>query len=141
MNELDTATFPANGGLFVCPPIITALVNTVRQRGCPGLSFADAIQVAGAVAVYVSGGPQCPLLMGRPDVSSGGTDSIAGLPHFCNDAGELVSTFASMGFSDPVTAVTVLSGAHNIGVSRVTGRDGCSRGLVSPLSLSSPPLP
>ncbi|KAG1674464.1 hypothetical protein FOA52_003069 [Chlamydomonas sp. UWO 241] len=103
MNELDPTAFPANGGL----------------------------DVAGAVAVYASGGPQCPLLMGRQDVSPGGTDSATALPDPCHDTGhgELVSTFAGMGFSDPVTALTVLSGAHNIGSSRVTGTDFCSRGV------------
>jgi hypothetical protein len=36
-----------------------------------------------------------------------------------------------MGFSDPSRAVAVLTGAHNIGQSRATGRSQCSRGLVS----------
>ena len=38
-----------------------------------------------------------------------------------------------MGFVDPVTAVAVLSGAHNIGQSRVTARSQCSKGI-SPLT-------
>ena len=40
-----------------------------------------------------------------------------------------------MGFVDPVTAVVVLSGAHNIGQSRVTAQGQCSKGI-SPLTAS-----
>ena len=83
--------------------------------------------MAGAAAVNILGGPQCALLMGRPD--STGTDSTAGLPSQCDDAGTGVGRFKVMGFVDPVTSLAVLSGAHNIGASRVTARSQCSKGI------------
>ena len=103
-----------------------AIVAAVHSAGCPNLSVADAVQVTGAAAVFSLGGPQCALLMGRPD--SGSTDSTAGLPNHCDDAGTGIGRFTSMGFVDPVTSLTVLSGAHNIGQSRVTTRSQCSKG-------------
>lgn len=69
--------------------------------------------------------------MGRPD--SPVADNTAGLPSQCDAANTGVSRFTTMGFTDPVKALTVLSGAHNVGVSRVTTASTCSRGLVSNL--------
>ena len=86
-------------------------------------------QVAGAAAVSVLGGPACPMLMGRPD--KGSADITSGLPNICDNANTGVGRFTTMGFRDPVKAVTVLSGAHNVGNSRATQRGTCSRGLVS----------
>ena len=77
-------------------------------------------QVTGAAAVYSLGGPQCALLMGRPD--SGSTDSTTGLPDPCDSASTSIGRFSTMGFVDPVTSIAVLSGAHNIGQSRVNAR-------------------
>ena len=39
--------------------------------------------------------------------------------------------FASMGFVDPVTAVAVLTGAHNIGKVHATVASSCCKGLSS----------
>ena len=65
------------------------MLNQVRNNGCPELTAADAVQVAGAAAVASLGGPTCPLLMGRPD--SGTTDNTTGLPSQCdNDTTQIV---------------------------------------------------
>ena len=72
------------------------------------------------------------MLMGRPD--SGVPDTTAGLPSPCDESPAGIARFATMGFTDPTTALVVLSGAHNIGASRVTpntGAGSCSKGLVS----------
>ena len=109
-------------------------MNQVKAAGCPALTAADTIQVAGAASVAFLGGPVCPLLMGRPD--SGTTDVTANLPNPCDDdtngvaAGGAIGRFTSMGFTDPVKALTVLSGSHNVGRSRTTQRSTCSKGLV-----------
>jgi hypothetical protein len=65
--------------------------------------------------------------MGRPD--TGGADSTSALPHECDNANTGIARFKAMGFVDPVTSLTVLSGAHNIGQSRVTARSQCSKGI------------
>jgi hypothetical protein len=123
-----------NTGLTLCPAVIRDVVATVRSAagGCP-LTNADAIQIAGAVAVYMSGGPMCPMLLGRSDSNT--PDRVA-LPNICDNAATSVQRFATMGFANPALAVATLSGAHNIGSSRATPRGQCSRGLVS----AEPPL-
>eukprot|EP00955_Chlamydomonas_euryale_P002313 25204-Chlamydomonas_euryale.AAC.1 len=108
-------------------------MESVAAGGCPGITAADAVQVAGAVAVFMTGGPQCPLLMGRPDAAAAAapTDDASRLPHPCSSAPDNVAGFAGMGFRDPTLATAVLSGAHNIGRSRTTaGQALCSRGTV-----------
>jgi hypothetical protein len=104
------------------------IVSSVRNQGC-ALTFADAIQVAGAAAVARAGGPTCAMLMGRPD--RGAADAATGrLPSNCDSAQAQVDRFgAQMGFRNPVAAVAVLSGAHNLGASRATPQSTCSRGL------------
>ena len=66
-------------------PPFQSILSTVKAAGCIGITAADVVQVAGAAAVNLLGGPQCPLLMGRPD--SGTTDSTAALPHECDTSG------------------------------------------------------
>nr|UBZ25213.1 L-ascorbate peroxidase [Chlamydomonas sp. UWO 241] len=127
LNELDFSVFPQNAGLTDCPAAIAAIRARVAAGGCPAITAADVIQVAGAVAVALSGGPSCPMLMGRPDTP--GTDLTAGLPSTCDSGATGVDRFMLMGFSNPTLAVVVLSGAHNIGRSRATPRDTCNRGL------------
>ena len=67
------------------PSPFQSILSTVKAAGCIGITAADVVQIAGAVAVNLLGGPQCPLLMGRPD--SGTTDSTAALPHECDSSG------------------------------------------------------
>ena len=64
---------------------IQSILSTVKAAGCIGITTADVVQIAGAVAVNLLGGPQCPLLMGRPD--TGTTDSTAALPNPCDTSG------------------------------------------------------
>lgn len=104
----------------------------MRTAGCPGITVADVVQIAGAAAVTYFGGPKCPLLMGRPDSGPTSTDSTEYLPndkYACDNATDGIRRFTRMGFVDPVATLVVLSGAHNIGHSRLTVESGCSKGL------------
>jgi hypothetical protein len=67
--------------------------------------------------------------MGRTDKKA--SDSTAGLPNPCDTANVGIARFSTMGFTAPEKSLVVLSGAHNIGRSRVTSRGACSKGIVS----------
>ena len=67
-----------------------SIISAVRAGGCLGISAADVIQVAGAAAVNMMGGPQCPLLMGRPD--SGTMDPTDVMPHYDCDTSSTIVT-------------------------------------------------
>lgn len=112
-----------------CDPQQQGIVQQLRNNGCPQITVADTIQAAGAAAVSFLSGPACPLLMGRPDAIV--ADITSALPSQCDTANTGVSRFTTMGFTNPIKALTVLSGAHNVGQSRVTQRSQCSQGLVS----------
>ncbi len=127
MRELDFSVFTQHNGLQACAAIMEVIAAQVRTTGCPELTYADAIQVVGAAAVAVSGGPVCDMLMGRPDVDVADDTSV--LPSECHDVSILIEGFTRNGFTDPATSLVVLSGAHNIGRSQVTGNSMCSRGL------------
>ena len=105
------------------------VISMVQAAGCPQITTADAIQVTAAASVASLGGPTCPMLMGRPSV--GGPSSKEGLPSPCDSSSAGIARFANMGFADPKTALVVLSGAHNIGFSRVTNNTpgSCSKGI------------
>lgn len=127
MKELDFNIFKQNNGLTLCAQAMPVILAAARNAGCPQLTAADAIQVAGAVAVASKGGPACSMLMGRPDKAT--ADDLSGLPSECDDANALIRRFSATGFTDPATSLVVLSGAHNIGRSQVTVRSACSKGL------------
>eukprot|EP00798_Chlamydomonas_sp_ICE-L_P011847 gene11847-14952_t len=127
MRELDFSIFTQHNGLQACAAIMEVIAVQVRTTGCPELTYADAIQVVGAAAVAASGGPMCDMLMGRPDAAVADDTSV--LPSQCHDVTILIDGFTRNGFTDPATSLVVLSGAHNIGRSQVTGQSRCSRGL------------
>eukprot|EP00798_Chlamydomonas_sp_ICE-L_P009970 gene9970-7847_t len=127
MRELDFSIFTQHNGLQACAAIMEVIVVQVRTTGCSELTYADAIQVVGAAAVAATGGPACDMLMGRPDATVADDTSV--LPSQCHDVTILIDGFTRNGFTDPATSLVVLSGAHNIGRSQVTGQSRCSRGL------------
>eukprot|EP00798_Chlamydomonas_sp_ICE-L_P018619 gene18619-25134_t len=127
MRELDFSIFTQHNGLQACAAIMEVIAVQVRTTGCPELTYADAIQVVGAAAVAATGGPMCDMLMGRPDAAVADDTSV--LPSHCHDVTILIDGFTRNGFTDPATSLVVLSGAHNIGRSQVTGQSMCSRGL------------
>ncbi|KAG1659761.1 hypothetical protein FOA52_004416 [Chlamydomonas sp. UWO 241] len=129
MCESDVTIYPANFGLTKCPDAITKIVADTRAAGCP-LTVADAVQVAGAVAVSMAGGPRCGMWMGRPDKTDNAgacmPDDLSTLPSPCVNSTQAVDAFAAMGFSDPIKMLVVLNGAHTIGNSHI---EICSKGI------------
>ena len=83
------------------PSLFQSILSTVKAAGCIGITTADVVQIAGAVAVNLLGGPQCPLLMGRPD--SGTTDSTAALPNPCDTSGTEVGRCELQALGDIVS--------------------------------------
>ncbi|GAX81810.1 hypothetical protein CEUSTIGMA_g9238.t1 [Chlamydomonas eustigma] len=127
LNELSQAV---NAGMTLCPPVINSMLSTLSSTsGCSGITAADIIQVTGAAAVSLLGGPTCALLIGRPNVVGNTEDNVAGLPNLCDTSDTSVNRFSTMGFRDPVTAVVTLAGAHKVGQSRANLRGPCSKGL------------
>lgn len=83
----------------------------------PVLSWADIIQMAGAEAVYVAGGPAIPMRYGRVDANEPSKEgalpaALAPFPEG-NPAAHLRAVFGRMGFGD--REIVALSGAHTIG--------------------------
>ncbi|XP_021759552.1 L-ascorbate peroxidase 3-like [Chenopodium quinoa] len=77
----------------------------------PKVTYADFYQLAGVLAVEVTGGPKIPFIPGRPD-SRDQQDSGA-LPNPNGDAKHLRDIFYRMGLND--RDIVVLSGAHTLG--------------------------
>ena len=75
------------------------------------VSLADLIQVAGAHAVQLTGGPAITVPLGRLDV--GAADPAGRMPPETMTAPELIAHFAAAGFS--TRELVALSGAHTIG--------------------------
>ena len=75
------------------------------------VSLADLIQVAGAHAVQVTGGPAITVPLGRLDVSA--ADPTGRMPPETMTAPELIAHFASAGFT--TRELVALAGAHTIG--------------------------
>ncbi|KAK9917153.1 hypothetical protein WJX75_001354 [Coccomyxa subellipsoidea] len=119
MQELDDPfTYPDNLGVAICHSYMKVFVPDMRSQGCPNLTFADAIQWVGGVAVEMAGGPAVPLLPGRRDC--GCFDNSTVLPDECSTLEELAHFWGQRGFAEPVKAAVVLNGGHNLGNVRST---------------------
>lgn len=107
-----------------------------------GLSWADLIQLAGATALELAGGPRSPVRYGRVDVESPAGCPPEGrlpsayppFPGGVDAATHLRQVFGRMGFSD--AEIVALSGAHTLGrafkersgaVSEGYGKDAATR--------------
>jgi len=99
---------PPNNGIKVA----VDLCEPVKAKH-PKVTYADIYQLAGIVAVLVTGGPDMLLKFkpGRPDGTQ--KDSTAGLPNPNGDAQHLRDVFHRMGLSD--RDIVLLSGAHTLG--------------------------
>ena len=75
------------------------------------VSLADLIQVAGAHAVQVTGGPAITVPLGRLDVAA--ADPAGRMPPETMTAPELIAHFAAAGFT--TRELVALAGAHTIG--------------------------
>lgn len=92
------------------------------KRGIKPLTDADFVQVAGAVAVEITGGPKIDVPLGRPDSKSKSGDPAGQLPSNKLNAAELIALFSRNGYS--TRDLVALSGAHSIGFSRVNDPKG-----------------
>ena len=81
-----------------------------------GVSYADMIAMAGAVAVELCNGPVIPVLLGRVDAQAPGDPTR--LPGEHEDVPSMKTAFERMGLS--ARDLTALSGAHTLG--RASGR-------------------
>lgn len=104
----DELSHGANNGL----EIAVRLLEPVKQE-FPILSYADLYQLAGVVAVEVTGGPDIPFHPGRPDKPEQDQPEEGRLPDATKGASHLRDIFYRMGMTDQ--EIVVLSGAHTLG--------------------------
>lgn len=89
----------------------------------PKVTYADLYQLAGVVAVQVTGGPFIPFIPGRPDAPD--QQDSGALPNPNGDRQHLRDIFYRMGLNDK--DIVALSGAHSLGRAhqdRTPGFDG-----------------
>ncbi|KAJ7519606.1 hypothetical protein O6H91_20G045800 [Diphasiastrum complanatum] len=96
----------ANAGL----DIAIKLLEPVKEQ-VPILSYADFYQLAGVVAIEVTGGPTIPFHPGRKDIAESPEEGR--LPDATKGADHLRDVFGHMGLSDK--EIVALSGAHSLG--------------------------
>lgn len=96
-------------------PVNKGMENAIRlcepvKRRHPDITYADLYQLAGIVAVEVTGGPAIEFVPGRADIDSPDAD---GIPNPRGGVDHLRTTFYRMGLNDK--DIVVLSGAHALG--------------------------
>ncbi|CAN6576493.1 unnamed protein product [Malus baccata var. baccata] len=96
----------ANNGL----DIAVRLLEPIKEQ-FPILSYADFYQLAGVVAVEVTGGPEIPFHPGRPDKQEPPPEGR--LPDATKGSDHLRDVFGHMGLSDK--DIVALSGGHTLG--------------------------
>lgn len=96
----------ANNGL----DIAVRLLEPIKEQ-FPILSYADFYQLAGVVAVEVTGGPEIPFHPGRPDKTESPPEGR--LPDAKKGSDHLREVFYRMGLSDK--DIVALSGGHTLG--------------------------
>ncbi|KMT09578.1 hypothetical protein BVRB_6g130340 [Beta vulgaris subsp. vulgaris] len=102
-NELNS---PANNGIKVA----VDFCEQVKTK-FPKVTYADLYQLAGMIAVEVTGGPIIPFIPGRPDAPK--QQDGGALPNPNGDAQHLKDVFYRMGLND--RDIVVLSGSHSLG--------------------------
>ncbi|KAK6290343.1 hypothetical protein POUND7_001884 [Theobroma cacao] len=102
----DELAHDANNGL----DIAVRLLEPIKEQ-FPILSFADFYQLAGVVAVEVTGGPEIPFHPGRPDKTEPPPEGR--LPEATKGSDHLRDVFGHMGLSDK--DIVALSGGHTLG--------------------------
>ncbi|XP_043703186.1 L-ascorbate peroxidase 2, cytosolic-like [Telopea speciosissima] len=106
MRHAEELAHGANRGL----EIAIRLIEPIKEE-FPILSYADFVQLAGVVAVEVTGGPEIPFHPGREDKPHPPPEGR--LPDATKGSDHLRDIFGHMGFSDK--EIVVLSGAHTLG--------------------------
>ncbi|CAN1775682.1 L-ascorbate peroxidase 2, cytosolic [Linum perenne] len=96
----------ANNGL----DIAVGLLEPIKEQ-FPILSYADFYQLAGVVAVEITGGPEIPFHPGRPDKSEAPPEGR--LPQATQGQAHLRDVFYRMGLTDK--DIVALSGGHTLG--------------------------
>ncbi|KAG8376510.1 hypothetical protein BUALT_Bualt09G0070900 [Buddleja alternifolia] len=102
----DELSHEANNGL----DIAVRLLEPIKQQ-FPILSYADFYQLAGVVAVEVTGGPEIPFHPGRQDKTEPPPEGR--LPDAKKGTDHLREVFGHMGLSDK--DIVALSGGHTLG--------------------------
>ncbi|XP_021289229.1 L-ascorbate peroxidase 2, cytosolic [Herrania umbratica] len=102
----DELAHDANNGL----DIAVRLLEPIKEQ-FPILSYADFYQLAGVVAVEVTGGPEIPFHPGRPDKTEPPPEGR--LPEATKSSDHLRDVFGHMGLSDK--DIVALSGGHTLG--------------------------
>ncbi|KAH7286648.1 hypothetical protein KP509_32G016300 [Ceratopteris richardii] len=96
----------ANAGLEIAVNLLEPIKNEF-----PILSYADLYELAGVVAVEVTGGPEIAFHPGRQDKTEGPEEGR--LPDATKGASHLRDVFGHMGLGDK--EIVALSGAHTLG--------------------------
>ncbi|XP_043697934.1 L-ascorbate peroxidase, cytosolic-like [Telopea speciosissima] len=96
----------ANNGLDIAVRLLEPI-----EKQFPILSYADFVQLAGVVAVEVTGGPEIPFHPGREDKPEPPPEGR--LPDATKGADHLRDVFGHMGLGDK--EIVALSGAHTLG--------------------------
>eukprot|EP00249_Psilotum_nudum_P008717 c21464_g2_i1 orf=282-938(+) len=96
----------ANAGLDIAIRLLEPIKNSF-----PILSYADFYQLAGVVAVEVTGGPEISFHPGRKDLPESPKEGR--LPDATKGANHLRDVFGHMGLGDK--EIVALSGAHTLG--------------------------
>ncbi|PON62363.1 Ascorbate peroxidase [Parasponia andersonii] len=96
----------ANNGL----DIAVRLLEPIKEQ-FPILTYADFYQLAGVVAVEITGGPEVPFHPGREDKSESPPEGR--LPDATKGSDHLRDVFGTMGLSDQ--DIVALSGGHTLG--------------------------
>lgn len=111
---------PQNNGLQVGIDVLADLHQDLKKMNCP-VTMADLIQIAGAEAVAIAGGPKIKVPVGRKDVTEGSNDVMTQLPSPGNTAEQLKTLF--QGNTYTVQDLVALSGGHTIGKARFFPKD------------------
>ncbi|GAB4831320.1 L-ascorbate peroxidase 2, cytosolic [Ancistrocladus abbreviatus] len=99
-------SYESNMGL----DIAVRLLEPIKEQ-FPILTYGDFYQLAGVVAVEITGGPEIPFHPGRPDKSEPAPDGR--LPVATKGTDHLRDVFGTMGLSDK--DIVALSGGHTLG--------------------------
>nr|ACN25039.1 ascorbate peroxidase [Doritis pulcherrima x Phalaenopsis hybrid cultivar] len=106
IRQPDELAHGANNGLSIA----VGLLEPIKEQ-FPILSYADFYQLAGVVAVEVTGGPEVPFHPGREDKPEPPEEGR--LPDATKGSDHLREVFGHMGLSDQ--DIVALSGGHTLG--------------------------
>ncbi|KAH9308022.1 hypothetical protein KI387_035933 [Taxus chinensis] len=98
---------------------IIQLIKDAVEAECTGVvSCADIIPLAASYAVYMAGGPEFPVPLGRRDSLTFANESVTvdNLPGPTSNVSVLMALFVEKGFTDYADLVA-LSGGHTFGIS------------------------